>query len=57
METWWCHKLSSRDRGGTRDKILDRKSGADSKAATGEGVVPAGAISAKDRGLRGVHPE
>jgi len=57
MGAWWCHKLSSRDRGGIRDKALDRKSSADSKVAMGEGVAPAGAISAKDRGLREVHPE
>ena len=36
-----------------RDKALDRKSSAHAKVATGEVVVPAGAISAKDRGLRG----
>ena len=53
MGAWWCHKLSSRDRGGMRDKALDRKSSAHAKVATGEVVVPAGAISAKDRGLRG----
>lgn len=57
MGAWWCHKLSSRDRGGMRNKALDRKSSADSKVATGEGVAPAGAISTKDRGLREVHPE
>ena len=36
-----------------RDKALDRKSSAHAKVATGEGVVPAGAILAKNRGLRG----